>query len=95
MIAIIKRPGEHFQTTLIENKLSEICNIIDGAYATARISEDACFIYNPDAIRESKRYNFTSGAHDFYGNVLMCGVNNGRLVDLPKVYQEAILLLGM
>lgn len=78
-----KRPGEPWEFAEIENTLEALQAEVGGYIEVVTIASDACLVLNEEGAINGMRFNFSIGNYQFFGTVLVCGVDGEEFTDTP------------
>lgn len=84
MRTIAKQPGKRFEVIEIENSLEALQKFVGGFIETVTIIPNLVIICNEEGRLNGMRYNRTIAGIDFFGPILICGVNGEEFCDVPK-----------
>lgn len=95
MRVIKKEPGAEPEIIEIENELQALQDAVGGRIETVTFAEDCCLICNEDYRYDDSEFNVQALGIDFYGTVLMVGVDGEEFADLDERYLGTCLrILG-
>lgn len=78
-----KRPGEPWEFAEIENTLEALQAEVGGYIETLTVASDACLVLNEEGLINALPFNFRWERHQFFGTVLVCGVDGEEFTDTP------------
>lgn len=87
---IIKRPGKKPYKTNISDSLKNLQNTVGGYIdiVTPREYEDIAFIVNATGQFHGLSYNCTVCGVELYGNVIVIGVKDSKLDNIPITFDQ-------
>ena len=80
---LIKHVGEKPYFCNVDNTLEALQKTIGGYIETVRLAEDMVIICDEEGIINNSRYNTTICGAQFFGTILICGVQGEEFADLP------------
>lgn len=80
---LIKDPGKKPRHVNISDSLANLQNIVGGYIETVTLASDLVVICNDEGRINGMDYNCKVGGVDFFGTIIMCGVDGEEFVDLP------------
>lgn len=78
-----KKPREPWEFAEIENTLEALQAEVGGYIETLTIASDACLVLNEEGAINDMPFNFRIGNYQFFGTVLVCGVDGDEFTDTP------------
>ena len=81
---VIKEPGKKPERREIENTLEALQGIVGGYIETFTLDEDTVVICNEEGLLNNMKYCCTLGGNQFFGPVIICGVDGDEFTDVPN-----------
>ena len=89
---LIKRPDSKIYSTHISDTLENLQKIVGGYIETVTLWQDATVICNEEGRIKELPYNCNIAGVDFYGTVIIVGVDGEEFGDVPIDLKEAKIL---
>lgn len=82
--AILVQPNMRGKVIIIENSLKALQKAVGGRIETMTFAEDAAVICNEEGRISNLPYNLKFLGHDFYGTILIVGINGEEIDSLSE-----------
>lgn len=93
--AIVKRHDEPTgHMTFISNTLKNLQNIVDGYIETVTLASDLVIICNEEGRINDMPYNCEICGYQFFGDIIICGVDGEEFSDIPITLDQWKKLFG-
>lgn len=84
-----KRPDSNWYVTNVSNTLENLQRFVEGYIETATVAKDVVVICNEEGLIRGMPRSCTILNHDFFGPVLIAGVDGDEFADVPITFAEA------
>ena len=85
---ITKRPGQPPRSVWMANTLKNFQTAVGGYIEAVRLAKDMAIICNEEGVINDLPYNCTICGVQFFGDVVLVGVNGEEFADLPLAFTE-------
>lgn len=94
MRSLIKRPGEGWTVTEIQNELEPLQKAVGGHLEAVTLWADACVLCNEEGRIKGMPYNTTICGVSFVGPILIVGTAGEDFSDLTEQQEAALRAMG-
>lgn len=89
---VVKAPGEAAKITQIENTLEAFQKIVGGYIETLTFATDCTIVCNEEGLLIGLPYNCRIFSADFYGTIVLCGVDGDNFTNFGLTNRQLKLL---
>ena len=86
--AIIKRPDEAGHVSWISNTLENLQRNVGGYIEVVPVTADLVVVCDEEGRLKDYEYNCTIAGHNFYGDILLLGVDGCEFTDCPMSLKD-------
>lgn len=94
MRSLIKRPGEGWTVTEIQNELEPLQKAVGGHLEAVTLWADACVLCDEDGRYKGYPHNTTVCGVEFVGPILIVGISGSDFTDLTEQQEAALRAMG-
>ena len=80
---LIKEPGKNPRHVNVSDSLANLQKTVGGYIETVTLANDCVVICNEEGRINGMDYNCNISGVDFFGTIIMCGVDGEEFADLP------------
>lgn len=91
----VKEPGHYIHLEHVENTLEAFQRLVGGHIETITIATGCVIICNDEGLLSNLPYNCRTFGADFYGTIVLCGVDGENFSDLGLTNRQLKLLFPM
>lgn len=89
LYGLVKYPDRDVTITYVDNELKALQEKVGGRIETVTVSEDLVFICNEESYIKKAKFNFGYDGKQFFGTVLILGLNGDEFADCPMRVSDA------